>query len=161
MCGVFLDITIQDHLPSKLPGVRNKYIDKLPHVFWKLWDIKAFKLPIGKSAGVKIVRLAAPWSSFEKCKKKPFFAVRQSLEILWLAHISRVLSCQSSRPEDSKNVVELIGEAFSRNAFQMEGELNSELADVIIERRAHFKQAYIQLRQAHPALPAQLRHFQV
>lgn len=72
-----------------------------------------------------------------------------------------MLSCQSSRPEDSKNVVELIGEAFSRNAFQMEGELNSELADVIIERRAHFKQAYIQLRQAHPALPAQLRHFQV
>ena len=71
--------------------------------------------------------------------------------------------CQSSRPEDSKNVVELslISEAFSRNAFQMEGELNSELADVIIERRAHFKQAYIQLRQAHPALPAQLRHFQV
>ena len=72
-----------------------------------------------------------------------------------------MLSCQSSRPEDSKNVVELICEAFSRNAFQMEGELNSELADVIIERRAHFKQAYIQLRQAHPALPAQLRHFQV
>ena len=72
-----------------------------------------------------------------------------------------MLSCQSSRPEDSKNVVELIGEAFSRNAFQMEGELNIELADVIIERRAHFKQAYIQLRQAHPALPAQLRHFQV
>ena len=72
-----------------------------------------------------------------------------------------MLSCQSSRPEDSKNVIELIGEAFSRNAFQMEGELNSELADVIIERRAHFKQAYIQLRQAHPALPAQLRHFQV
>ena len=72
-----------------------------------------------------------------------------------------MLSCQSSRPEDSKKVVELIGEAFSRNAFQMEGELNSELADVIIERRAHFKQAYIQLRQAHPALPAQLRHFQV
>ena len=72
-----------------------------------------------------------------------------------------MLSCQSSRPEDSKNVVELIGEAFSRNAFQMEGELNSELADVIIERRAHFEQAYIQLRQAHPLLPAQLRHFQV
>ena len=72
-----------------------------------------------------------------------------------------MLSCQSSRPENSKNVVELIGEAFSRNAFQMEGELNSELADVIIERRAHSKQAYIQLRQAHPALPAQLRHFQV
>ena len=76
---------------------------------------------------------------------------------------ARVLSCQSLRPEDSENVVELslIGEAFSRNAFQMEGELNSELADVIIQRRALFEQAYIQLRQAHPALPAQLRHFQV
>ena len=107
--------------------------------------------------------IGGPLNFFRKMQKKPFFAARQLLEILWLAHISRVLSCQSSRPEDSKNVVELslISEAFSRNAFQMEGELNSELADVIIERRAHFKQAYIQLRQAHPALPAQLRHFQV
>ena len=32
----------------------------------------------------------------------------------------------------------------------MEGELNSELADVIVQRRALFEEAYIQLRQAHP-----------
>ena len=48
-----------------------------------------------------------------------------------------------------------------QNTFQMEGEVNNELADVIMHRRAIFEQAYIQLRQAHPSLPAQLREFQV
>ena len=42
----------------------------------------------------------------------------------------------------------------------MEGEVNNELADVIMHRRAIFEQAYIQLRQAHPSLPAQLHEFQ-
>ena len=43
----------------------------------------------------------------------------------------------------------------------MEGEVNNELAVVVMQRRAIFEQAYIQLRQTHPSLPAQLRDFQV
>ena len=46
-------------------------------------------------------------------------------------------------------------------AFQMEGEVDNEMTAVIMGRRAMFEQAYIQLRQTHPSLPAQLRDFQV
>ena len=46
-------------------------------------------------------------------------------------------------------------------AFQMEGEVDNEVTAVIMQRRAIFEQEYIQLRQTHPSLPAQLRDFQV
>ena len=48
-----------------------------------------------------------------------------------------------------------------RDAFQMEGEIDNELAAVVVQRRAIFEQACIQLRQMHPSLPVQLRDFQV
>ena len=43
----------------------------------------------------------------------------------------------------------------------MEGEVNDDMVDVIVQRRALFGQAYVQLRQAYPLLPEQLRDFQL
>ena len=43
----------------------------------------------------------------------------------------------------------------------MEGEVSVDMGDIVVERRARFGQAYVQLRQAHPLLPEQLRLFQV
>ena len=43
----------------------------------------------------------------------------------------------------------------------MEGEVNDDMVDVIVQRRALFGQAYVQLRQAYPLLPEQLHDFQV
>ena len=54
-----------------------------------------------------------------------------------------------------------ISGCISRTAFQMEGEVDNEVTAVIMQRRAIFEQEYIQLRQTHPSLPAQLRDFQV
>ena len=42
----------------------------------------------------------------------------------------------------------------------MEGEVNDDMVDVIVERRALFGQAYVQLRQAYPLLPESF-HFQI
>ena len=70
-------------------------------------------------------------------------------------HQLKLLSLQICRQGVS------IVEALSWNAFQMEGEVNDDMVDVIVQRRALFGQAYVQLRQAYPLLPEQLRDFQL
>ena len=69
-------------------------------------------------------------------------------------HQLKLLSLQICRQGVS------IVEALSWNAFQMEGEVNDDMVDVIVQRRALFGQAYVQLRQAYPLLPESF-HFQI
>ena len=98
-----------DHLTLEGASTHNFKDYDLFHGCFEKYGPFAFRWAMGRPSSIKIVRLAAIWIFFgaamENCKKLRFLLKSLVFDIFVRENFSWIGPCESSRPEDSENVI--------------------------------------------------------